>query len=72
MITQFSKKKGNFCLRGVHFFLRLLKHTVLHQPTVDTGGDEGMLLWLLAVGCWHFNDTSMALQWHFNGTLTAL
>ena len=29
-------------------------------------------LWILAVGCWHFNSTSTALQRHFNGTSMAL
>ena len=42
--------------------LRYLKCTVLNQPTEFTG--EGLWLWLLAVGCWHFNGTSMAIQWH--------
>ena len=29
---------------------------------------EGLRLWLLGLGCWHFNGTSMALQQHFNRT----
>ena len=32
---------------------------------------EGLWLWLLAVGCLHFDDTSTALQRHFHGTSTA-
>ena len=31
-----------------------------------------MWLWILAVGCLHFNGTSTALPWHFHGTSTAL
>ena len=34
-------------------------------------GGEGLLLWLLTVCCWHFNVTSITLQWNFNGALTA-
>ena len=33
---------------------------------------EGMWLWLLDFGCLHFNDTSSALQQHFDGTYMAL
>ena len=58
---------------GVHFFpLRLLKRTALDQPTVDNGGVSKRRSVAVAVGCWHFDGTSMALQQHFKGTLTAL
>ena len=54
----------------------IAKHTlpgVLETSGLESAG-EGVLLWLLAVGCWllvlpwHFNGSSMALQRHFNGT----
>ena len=50
-------------------FLTLLKHAVLDQPTVDSGDlpEEGLWLWLLAVGYLHFDGTSTALQQPFKG-----
>ena len=53
------------------FFPRLLKITVLDQPTLDNvrrwwSVAVTVSCWLLAIG------TSMALQRHFNDTLTAL
>ena len=54
-----------FNKRGVHSFLRMLKHTVVEQPNVDNWG-------AVAVGYWHFNGTSMALKRHFNSFSTAL
>ena len=72
MITQFSKKKGHFCEGGGCFFLRLLKHMVLEQPTVDIGGVSRGRSVAMAVGFWHFNGTSIELQLHLNATLTEL
>ena len=60
-MKQFSKKKGGT------FFPRLLKRAVLDQLTVDSGGVSRERYVAVAVGCWLF-----ALQWHFNGTSTAL
>ena len=52
--------------------LRLLKRTVLDQPTVDNGGVSRERSVAAAVGCWHFNSSSIALQPHFNCTSTTL
>ena len=53
---------------GLFFPQRFLKRAALDHPTVDNEGvaGKGLWLWLLAVA------TSIALQWHFNGTSTAL
>ena len=75
----FHKKGGSVFEPWGSFFPRSLKCTVLDQPTVDNGGvrrpagpaGEGLWLWRLAVGCWHFNRTSTALQRHFNNKSTA-
>ena len=42
------------------------------QPTLDNGVVRWGRSVAVAVGCWHFNGTLMALQQHFNGALTAL
>ena len=68
------QKKIDFCLgRGGPFFSRLLKFTVLDQPTVDNGGVSMGRSVAVTVGCWLLAiGTSMALHWHFIGTLTTL
>ena len=72
MITNFSKKRGIFVGRGAVFFLILLKHMVLEQPTVDIGGVSRGRSVAMAVGFWHFSGTSIELQLHLNATLTKL
>ena len=58
---------------GGPFFSRLLKLTVLDQPTVNNGRVSRGRPVAVTVGCWLLAvGTSMALQWHFNGTFTAL
>ena len=53
--------------------MRLLRCTLLDQPTVDNGGVRRGMSVAVTVGCWLLAvGTSMALQWHFNGTLMAL
>ena len=62
----------------MHFFTEIVKTHGLDQPTVDNGGVSRGRSVAMAVGCWHFNVTSMALhgtsmslQRHFNGTSMA-
>ena len=62
------------------FFLRLLKITVLDQPTLDNGVVRRWRSVAVTVGCWllaigtlmALNGTSMALKQHFSGTSTTL
>ena len=59
--------------QNTHFnvLLRFLFEDFFLNMWIWTVGElvgESLWLWLLTVGCLHFNDTSMALQWHFNVT----
>ena len=61
-----KEKKGiRFCTLG-SLFLGSLKRKVLDQPTVDNGGGSRGRSVAVAVGCWHFDGTSAALQRHYN------